>query len=403
MTKFFAFFLVLCTVITPLLLYQSVRSSVPDSIAIFQGNRLNETIAPVVLETASEGENPFDTVGQQVMQAKLFGVVPIKEVSVSVLKRTTLIPSGSTFGVKLFTNGVMVVGMSDIHTADGDKNPAYLAGIRVRDIILEMNGVRVSTIEEVASCFENGAGTPVKLKVSRQDTVFETELVPVLCSDDSKYKVGLWVRDSTAGIGTMTFVDPENRVFAGLGHGICDVDTGDIMPLYSGSVVKAQIMDVNRGEKGAPGELIGTFDESVVIGSLLGNSETGIYGIIENEQYAQGEAMVAASSDEIHEGPATILTTVDGDQPQEYEIQITKVMRGSGTTSKNMMIKVTDEELLKKTGGIVQGMSGSPILQDGKLIGAVTHVLVNDPTKGYGIFIENMIEEIRQIKTQNQS
>ena len=389
-------FILLTFITIPILMINLVSDSIPEGFSVLEGQREIGTGLPVKL--IAQDEEIKSDIEEATFKAKLFGLIPIKNVSINIIPRTSLIPCGDTFGVRLFTEGVMVVGQSSISTAEGQKNPAELAGIKVKDIIIAADGKRVNTIEEITEIFEKSMGKPISLELKRKGVSYKTEIQPVKSITDGKYKVGLWVRDSTAGIGTLTFIDPKTGIFAGLGHGICDVDTGDIMPLMSGSIVKAEINGVIKGEKGAPGELIGVFDEDVEYGELLGNSQTGIYGIISDKKnLTLGEPIPVGGQTEVTEGEAYIMSNV-GDGVKKYKIEIMKIMRGAGYTSKNMLIKVVDEELIEKTGGIVQGMSGSPIIQNGKLIGAVTHVLINEPTRGFGIFIENMIDDMKKTK-----
>ncbi len=296
---------------------------------------------------------------------------------------------GETFGIKVFSDGVMVVGISDIETTSGVTSPAKLAGVETKDIITHIDGVSVMRNEEILKILEHSNGAPIVLSIKRGTDSMEIEFTPALASD-GKYKAGLWVRDSTAGLGTFTYFDPSSNKFAGLGHAICDVDTGDIIPVYEGSVVGASIFDVIKGEKGTPGQLSGVFEESYKIGTLNINSESGVFGDYYESYVPRGELIEVGHHSEVVEGPAYIVSSPENN-PKYYEILITKVQKGDITNTKNMSIEVVDEELLSLTGGVVQGMSGSPIVQNGKLIGAVTHVLVNDPTRGYGIYIENML------------
>ncbi|MDP4153625.1 MAG: SpoIVB peptidase [Bacillota bacterium] len=389
-------FLLIVLVCIPILSINLVSASIPNSFSVIEGQSHLGTGLPVQL--IAKDNSVFENKGETTFEAKLFGIFPLKNVSINILPKMTLVPGGQTFGVKLFTEGVMVVGVSDIATAEGTKNPAVLAGIKTKDIILTVNGNKVNTIEELTDIFEASDGKAIAIGLTRKGVAYKTEIQPVKSVTDGKFKVGLWVRDSTAGIGTLTFFEPKTGIFAGLGHGICDVDTGDIMPMMSGSVVNADISGVIKGQKGAPGELVGTFDESKTYGDLLGNSETGVYGVLnDSDSIKNQKAIQVAGQSEVKEGSAYILSDV-GDGVKQYNIEIVRIMRGAGYSSKNMLIKVTDPELIDKTGGIVQGMSGSPIIQNGKIIGAVTHVLVNDPTRGFGIFIENMLDEMKKTK-----
>lgn len=329
---------------------------------------------------------------------KLFGLFPIKTSDVEQITDSMLIPGGAPFGIKLFTDGVVVIGLNEIDSSGIMQNPAKSAGIKIGDIIVEMDGEKIYTNEDVANIIIRSNGEKIKILVNRNSSMFTTSLYPVLDSQDNTFKGGLWVRDSSAGIGTVTFYNPITQVFGGLGHAICDVDTGKILPLMSGDVVGVNINNVYKGNRGTPGELRGNFISSKPIGGLSINDETGVYGVMYNNNIVSGEPIPIALKQEIKEGNATILTTLEGSKPKEYEVKIEKVQLGFQSISKNMVIKITDKSLLDKTGGIVQGMSGSPIIQNGKIVGAVTHVFVNDPTKGYGIFIENMYEKSKDVK-----
>lgn len=361
-------------------------SGIPDRFAVFEDTQIVSSY-PVSVQTTV----------RETADAKLFGLVPVKEVQVDKVERKKLLPGGMPFGIKLYTEGVMVVGMSEIETAEGNCRPAADAGIEISDIITEIDGIPVRTNEEVSALIGRAGGKSLIFQLVRQGEQKTVTFQPALCKTDNQYKAGLWVRDSTAGIGTVTFVEPETGALGGLGHGICDIDTGEIMPLLTGSMVKANIEGVVPGKRGEPGELIGSFDNSVVYGSLQKNTAAGVYGRAERTADFVGTPLEVASVNEIKEGPAQIISTVDENGPALYDIKITRVMRGSGYQSKNMVIKVTDKKLVEKTGGIVQGMSGSPIIQNGKLVGAVTHVLVGDPQSGFGIFIENMVAETENL------
>lgn len=326
----------------------------------------------------------------------LFDTIPIKETSVSVIRDIELIPGGMPFGVKIYCEGILVVGVGDVNCGSTTVSPAKSAGIIEKDLICAANGIKITSSEELTNIVSNSEGKPIDLLIKRGGKELSISVTPIMSTDDGKYKTGMLIRDSTAGIGTVTYVDKEHCTFAGLGHGICDVDTGELLPLTRGAVLNATISGVIKGKAGAPGELKGYFS-SGKIGTLTGNKECGVYGML--SEYPAGMNTVnensnpvkIALSEEISEGEAEILCTIDEGGVKKYKVNISNIDR-SGKNIKNFVVTVTDEELLEKTGGIVQGMSGSPILKDGKLIGAVTHVLVNDPTRGYGIFIENMLK-----------
>ena len=306
----------------------------------------------------------------------------------------TVIPLGRAVGIKLFSDGVLVVGLSEIPTADGSLTPAKDCGLREGDIITHINSEEVDTIEEVQEILQTVGDDKLSIRAMRDGRQVQMTVQAAKCSPDGSYKLGAWIRDSMAGIGTMTFYDPEAGVFGALGHGINDVDTALLMPLSSGSIMYAEVSDVKKGTCGAPGELHGTFQVSRDMGDLYANTKSGIFGQLTDESLAAGAKPVeVAQRSDVKTGKATILSNIAGDKVEEYEVEITRVYPQNDNDTRNLMLKVTDTRLLDATGGIVQGMSGSPILQDGKLVGAVTHVLVNDPTSGYGILAENMLAQ----------
>jgi len=322
---------------------------------------------------------------------RLLNTIPLKSVSVRTVTPIELCPGGMPFGVKMFTEGLIVVGFSDIDAKEGSPHPASDAGLQLQDIILEIDGEPVSTPEALAQQVGAGKKEILELKIRRGEEFLRIPVTPSLSVSEKRYKLGILVRDNTAGIGTVTYIDPASGSFAGLGHGICDSQTGALLPLSRGSVAQVTISGVRKGERGVPGELKGFFSSGKT-GALLGNSNAGVFGILTRlpETAAAENALPIALKEEIRDGKARILCTLDDSGVHSYEVTLRKIR--NSLDLKNMEITVTDPALLEITGGIVQGMSGSPIIQDGKLVGAVTHVLVNDPTRGYGIFIENMLE-----------
>jgi len=337
-----------------------------------------------------------DISGGDIYTANLFGIIPIKKVQVNIFPQTALIPGGMPFGVKFFTEGVIVVGLSDIETEKGTANPAKSAGLKTSDIITEINGIAINSVEEAAKLIESSKGDTLYLNILRDGKNLELKLKPLYSISESKFKSGIWLRDSTAGIGTVTFITPNNYAFGGLGHGICDVDTGNLMPLKKGTIVNAIIDNSVKGKPDLPGELKGKFKENM--GTLLANTQNGIFGILNTMPITPEEAtpLPVGLRSELKEGKASMYSTVDENGVREFEIEIIKIYKNTND-SKNFLIKITDAELLEITGGIVQGMSGSPIIQNGKIIGAVTHVLVSDPSKGYGIFMENMFSSMPEV------
>ena len=304
----------------------------------------------------------------------------------------TVIPLGKAVGIKLFSDGVLVVGLSPVETGEGASYPGRDCGLKAGDVITHINGGEVDTIEEVQALVKQLEDEPLTIQAVRGQRQLQLTAAAVENSQ-GVYQLGVWLRDSMAGIGTMTFYDPDSGIFAALGHGINDVDTSMLMPLESGSIMPASVSDVKRGASGEPGELHGQFDLTQDLGTLYANTNLGIFGQMPQSNVADvRQPDPVASRDQVQTGPATILSNVRGDQVEEFDIQITHLYpEGDGTRS--LMLQVTDPELLELTGGIVQGMSGSPILQNGRLVGAVTHVLVNDAAKGYGILAENMLKQ----------
>lgn len=324
------------------------------------------------------------------VEARLLGILPIGNIDVNVYRNVKVCPGGMSFGVKISTEGVLIVGMSDISTPDGRINPAYDAGIRVGDVITKINGKNADSVITVTKAFSECGGKPVSICILRDGTEQIYDVQPI--SDGNGYKVGIWVRDSTAGIGTVTYIVPETGAFAGLGHGIFDIDTGKLMPMRRGTVSDVLISGIKKGRAGAPGELQGYFG-SEKLGTLVFNRESGVYGVFSKlpDNADTSELIPIGLSNDVVEGDATIICTLDEKGPQRYSIKISQISHDAGSL-KNFVIHVTDPKLLEQTGGIVQGMSGSPVIQNGKLIGSVTHVMIGDPTSGYGIFIENMLK-----------
>jgi len=303
----------------------------------------------------------------------------------------TLIPVGKAVGIKMFSDGVMVVGLSQIPTDLGDCAPARDCGLQQGDIITHINSTQVDTIEEVQVLLQVSEGEPVSLRANRGERELQLTAQAALCSDGT-YKLGAWIRDSMAGIGTVTYFDPATGRFATLGHSINDVDTSLLMPLESGAILPATVEGVTKGVAGTPGQLQGHFDQSRQLGALYANTPGGVFGTTNDPSFAAAEPLPVAAPGEVKVGPATILSNVSGDTVAEYDVEITRLCADRTKDTRQLMLKVIDPDLLAATGGIVQGMSGSPILQNGKIVGAVTHVLISDPTQGYGILATTMLD-----------
>lgn len=329
-------------------------------------------------------------VGEGELTFKLLGLVPLRTVKLSVRPERLLVPGGQSVGVAMTTGGVVVVGNSDLGRTP---SPARLAGLRSGDVIQCVNGVAVSGSKQLSERLSDGE--TAHLQVLRNGDVLECDVTPAQDERDGQYRLGAWVRDSTAGVGTLTFYDPASGSFGALGHAITDIDTGVLMPVGEGELYANRVVDVTPSREGAPGELSGDFMQSRrQLGVVTENCEYGIFGradgTLEGSPYPEG--LPAASRSQIHTGAATLLTTLDGGGVREYDCEILRLSDAAQPAARAMVIRVTDPELLERTGGIVQGMSGSPLIQDGRLIGAVTHVMVNDPAMGYGICIESMLD-----------
>ncbi len=294
-----------------------------------------------------------------------------------------LIAAGTAFGVKFHTDGVMIAGIP------GREGPAAEAGLRRGDIIIKIGDDRVTSAEQFTALVKASGGEELCLEYRSGELTHTVRIKPSQ-DENGEYKLGMWIKDSAAGIGTITFIDPETMQFAGLGHGICDADSGTLLPFAGGSAEEVELSGITVGEAGAPGELRGSF-VGKKLGKLTSNEMTGVYGVLtEVPKGLEKERFPVGEKNEVKEGKAYIFSTVDDGGRAMYEIEISNIEKDG--TSRNFLVHVTDSRLLEKTGGIVQGMSGSPIIQNGKLIGAVTHVLVGDPSKGYGIFIEKMMD-----------
>lgn len=330
---------------------------------------------------------------------KAFGIIPISTAKVEVIDELQVAVLGVPFGMKIYTKGVLVTDMTDVKTSNGNINPAKKAGLKIGDYIISVDGKKVYTNEELGYIVENSGGEKLKFEIMRGETKIYLNFSAVAEKEGGQYKIGVWVKDSTAGIGTLTFYSPSSNVICGLGHGICDDDSKSLLKIEKGEIVTAQIYSVKKGEFGSPGKLEGRFKYQT-LGDISLNCNMGIYSQFSGEMKFTNLTEVALKQ-EITEGDAEILCTVNGETPKYYSCKIQIRNDNYNSSTQNMIVTVTDKELLEKTGGIVQGMSGSPILQNGKLIGAVTHVLIDDPTKGYGIFAENMLETAQSVAENN--
>ncbi len=339
---------------------------------------------------------PFPTVAKtqgQEATFNLFGCIPISTVSVAWEAPPQLVVGGMPFGVKLLSKGVLVVGITKVETATGHCCPGKEAGLELGDLILSVNNTSVTTNSQLHSFVTQTQGNPLTLTVERQGTLKTLTLQPAL-SGEGVYRIGIWVRDSTAGLGTLTFYHPASGLYGGLGHGVCDTDTGELISLSKGEIVKATVNGIRKGTAGTPGELKGALISGSPLGTIGINCNCGVFGVLTAP--VTGTSFPLGYKQEVTKGKAQVYSAVSGTL-QPYECQIEKITL-SDRTQQNMIVTITDRALLSQTGGIVQGMSGSPIVQNGKLVGAVTHVFVNDPTKGYAVFAETMWQTAKQLE-----
>lgn len=355
----------------------------------------------IVQTIYNEGSKSYNVsgleTGESQLQLKLLGLIPLRNVNLNVIERPSLVPGGNSIGVRLNTKGVLIVAVTDVIDIKGERSsPAKDAGLKVGDSILSINDEKIVSAEQVVEALNSIKDKEAKIKILRNNVEFETTVKSVQCLQDNSYRLGIWVRDKTTGIGTLTYLNPENKSFGALGHGITDVDTGKLLTVEDGLIMNAKVSDVTQGKKGVPGEIKGVFYKTDdILGDIRLNDEYGIYGKLKEEylEKNKSEAIPIAYRDEVQVGEAHILTTIEGNKIEKFQINIERVEQQDRPNQKSLIIKITDPKLLEMTGGIVQGMSGSPIIQNDKIVGAVTHVFINDPTKGYGLFIEWMLEK----------
>jgi len=345
---------------------------------------------PITLQTLKAGQTE--------MKLSLFGKIPLKTVKVDVVPDLKVIPGGQTIGVKIKSKGILVVGHHLIQTKNTKVSPGEEAKLNAGDVILRMNAQRLNDVNKVADIVQQAGkqNKPIELEVLRDGQSFHTTITPVYDETDKAYRLGIYIRDSAAGVGTLTFYAPDQKAYGALGHVITDMDTQTPIIVGGGQIVHSTVTSIDKSENGEPGEKRAVLtDDNHILGDIRKNTDFGIFGkMYEAPEHASvKEPIPVAFADEVKEGPAHIYTVVNGQKVEKFDIEVVHVSKQTFPATKGMIIKVTDPKLIEKTGGIVQGMSGSPIIQNGKLIGAVTHVFVNDPTSGYGCFIEWMLRD----------
>ncbi len=398
----FFIFLVLAVAVFSLIIVLS--NGVSDDYKIKKGETFSvSNTVPVTASyngaTLSQGSK-LKSIGENIdVELKLFGIIPLKTVNVEIVDEMYVEVLGNPFGMKIYTDGVLVVNFTSVESENGLCNPAKSAGIKEGDYILSVNSREITTNEELSEWVESSNGNSLKFEIMRNNKKLYINVKPIKSVETNSYKIGMWVRDSSAGIGTLTFYSPATGVLCGLGHGICDSDTGELLSVERGELVGAEIISVTKGAKGSAGELHGRFAYNKIADILL-NSDIGVYGKLSSKIDFKKLVEIALKQ-EIKNGDAEILCAVDGDVVRSYDCTVKKRSAAYFSNNQNLLVTITDKDLIEKTGGIVQGMSGSPIIQNGKLIGAVTHVLVDDPTKGYAIFAENMLETAQSVAQEN--
>ena len=392
-------------------MYILVWQNLPNELVVFEGEKINlKTILGMNIKTNLEEQETIETssnnsetitneAGKKTLEVSLFDKLLTKDIEVDVLPKTTVIPVGNIAGVKLYTSGVLVVGMSEIEGIDNKKyRPYENTGIEEGDRITKIDEKYISTTNELIDVVNKSKGEDIEITYIHEEESKQCSIEPVQ-TGNNEYKLGLWVRDSAAGVGTVTFYEPSTKTFGALGHGITDIDTGELINIASGEFVTTRILNITKGENGNPGKIQGTIENQKNIGQINKNSKFGIYGKVDNLSSLEIDAskeMEVATREEIKKGKATILCSLDNKTVEEYEIEIEKIYKENNYDNKSMQIKVTDQKLIEKTGGIIQGMSGSPIIQNGKFIGAVTHVLVNNPQEGYAVFGDIMLKQSKE-------
>jgi len=404
MKRFFKTLCIVCCILSAVVfsfvIYGEVK--VPDSLTVASDEEISFGGLFRAESEYSESKEVFVPAGENAerqSQVKFLNVFPVKKSLIKTTGRQYVIPGGEIIGIRIYTDGVIVVSADNVQTPDGIVNPGKGAGLEPGDIIKSVNGTETNSAAELNAQISKSSGEGLKLSVSRAGRVFDTVITPVYSDPDSRFRCGLWVRDSTAGLGTVTYIDPQNGTYGALGHGICDTDTGIIIPTGEGNVLSAQLNGCIKGQSGKTGELQGSFGKNT-LGDLKLNCQNGIFGKYTAETPSDGLIEVAEAN-EIRTGPAQIIATVDNSGKKYYDIEIERINYDVSDGSHNFTIKVTDEELINLSGGIVQGMSGSPIIQDGRLAGAVTHVFLNDPQYGYGIFARTMLDTDRSINNSS--
>lgn len=389
---------IVITILFLLIIYMYISNVtlIPKQIVLLEGEnyKIRTLLGIDVIQTSAVVSENGNT---SQVNLNMFGNT-VKQINVTRLENVEVIPVGKIIGLKLYTNGVLIVGMSEIENVNHQKERPYEnLNIQEGDTILKVNDLEIQTIENLQKEINKSDGKNIDLTILKEDGTIETSNIKPVKVSNTEYKLGLWVKDAATGVGTLTYYEPNSKSFAALGHGITDSDTDKLIDIDSGNIVTSKIVSIQKGEQGKPGEIRGSIINQPTIGKVYKNTEFGIYGELtnlSNIKFNYSNKLKVALREEIQEGNAKVLCSLDGNETEEYNIKIEKIYKDNNEDNKSMLIEVTDKNLINKTGGIIRGLSGAPIIQNGKFIGAITNVLVNSPTKGYAIFGDIMIKNM---------
>ncbi len=389
---------IVITILFLLIIYMYISNVtlIPKQIVLLEGEnyKIRTLLGIDVIQTSAVVSENGNT---SQVNLNMFGNT-VKQINVTRLENIEVIPVGKIIGLKLYTNGVLIVGMSEIENVNHQKERPYEnLNIQEGDTILKVNDLEIQNIENLQKEINKSDGKNIDLTILKEDGTIETSNIKPVKVSNTEYKLGLWVKDAATGVGTLTYYEPNSKSFAALGHGITDSDTDKLIDIDSGNIVTSKIVSIQKGEQGKPGEIRGSIINQPTIGKVYKNTEFGIYGELtnlSNIKFNYSNKLKVALREEIQEGNAKVLCSLDGNETEEYNIKIEKIYKDNNEDNKSMLIEVTDKNLINKTGGIIRGLSGAPIIQNGKFIGAITNVLVNSPTKGYAIFGDIMIKNM---------
>lgn len=372
-----------------ILFYTCNINNIPESIVLLKNEKISiNTLYGIEFKEENYVNTSTSSLGESSIKKVnvTLGGIKVKQVNVTILPEVEVIPIGKIVGLKLYTSGILVVGINENILNESD--------IKEGDAIISINNEKVESIENIKSIVEKSNGEDLLVKYIRDNDEILVSTISPVKTEDNSYKLGLWVKEGATGVGTISFYNPETNDFAALGHGVYDKDTGELLKIEEGSLLNSKVISISKGEYGMPGEIKGALIEDDKLGDIEKNTEFGIYGSLNINNISSNDKIKVASRSEIKKGLAYILCSIDGNEPKEYEIEIENINIENNINNRSMKIRITDEELIEKTGGIICGMSGCPIIQNGKLIGVVTNVLVNNSEVGYGVFADLMLKEM---------